>query len=214
MRTALISVKFQQTYYKESFMMISVIIFGVIAYLIGSLSSAIIVCKVLNLPDPRTQGSMNPGATNVLRIGGKTPALITLAGDMLKGFIPVLIGRLFGLDGFFLGLIAVATFLGHIYPVFFKFQGGKGVATAAGAIIALSPIVGIAALISWILVAVTFRYSSLAALIAAIATPVFMLLLGKIAYLIPTLIIAAMLIWTHRDNIQRLRSGSESKMSF
>lgn len=195
-------------------MMISVIIFGVIAYLIGSLSSAIIVCKVLNLPDPRTQGSMNPGATNVLRIGGKTPALITLAGDMLKGFIPVLIGRLFGLDGFFLGLIAVATFLGHIYPVFFKFQGGKGVATAAGAIIALSPIVGIAALISWILVAVTFRYSSLAALIAAIATPVFMLLLGKIAYLIPTLIIAAMLIWTHRDNIQRLRSGSESKMSF
>jgi len=195
-------------------MMISVIIFGVIAYLIGSLSSAIIVCKFLNLPDPRTQGSMNPGATNVLRIGGKTPAIITLAGDMLKGFLPVLVGHLVGISGFFLGLIAVAAFLGHIYPIFFKFQGGKGVATAAGAILALSPIVGIAALISWLLVAVIFRYSSLAALVAAIVTPIFMLFLGNKAYVLPTLIITVMLIWNHRDNLQRLRSGSESKISF
>ena len=194
--------------------MISVIIFGVIAYLIGSLSSAIIVCKFLNLPDPRTQGSMNPGATNVLRIGGKTPAIITLAGDMLKGFLPVLVGHLVGISGFFLGLIAVAAFLGHIYPIFFKFQGGKGVATAAGAILALSPIVGIAALISWLLVAVIFRYSSLAALVAAIVTPIFMLFLGNKAYVLPTLIITVMLIWNHRDNLQRLRSGSESKISF
>ena len=194
--------------------MIAVIIFGVIAYLIGSLSSAIIVCKLLNLPDPRTQGSMNPGTTNVLRIGGKTPALITLAGDILKGFLPVLVCHLVGISGFFLGLIAVAAFLGHLYPVFFKFQGGKGVATAAGVILALSPIVGIAAIISWLLVAVIFHYSSLAALVSAIATPIFMLFLGDKAYLLPTLIITAMLIWNHRDNIQRLCSGSESKISF
>jgi glycerol-3-phosphate acyltransferase PlsY len=120
--------------------MITVIIFGVISYLIGSLSSAILVCKFLKLPDPRTQGSMNPGTTNVLRIGGKTPALITLAGDMLKGFIPVLIAHLIGMNGFSLGIVAAAAFLGHLYPVFFKFQGGKGVATALGAFIALSPI--------------------------------------------------------------------------
>lgn len=195
-------------------MMISVIIFGVIAYLIGSLSSADIVCKFLKLPNPRTQGSMNPGATNVLRIGGKTPALITLAGDMLKGFLPVLIGHIAGIGGFFLGLIAVAAFLGHLYPVFFKFKGGKGVATAAGVILALSPIVGVAAIISWLLVAVLFRYSSLAALVSAIAAPIFMLFLGDKAYLLPTLIITAMLIWGHRGNIQRLRSGSESKINF
>lgn len=195
-------------------MMISVIIFGVIAYLIGSLSSAIIVCKFLNLPDPRMQGSMNPGATNVLRIGGKTPALITLAGDMLKGFIPVFIGHLIGISGVFLGLIAIAAFLGHIYPVFFKFQGGKGVATSAGAILALSPIVGVAAIVSWLLVAVIFRYSSLAALVAAIAAPILMLLLGDKTYFLSTLIIAVMLIGKHWDNIQRLRSGSEGKMTF
>ncbi len=195
-------------------MMISVIIFGVIAYLIGSLSSAIIICKLLNLPDPRTQGSMNPGATNVLRIGRKTPAFITLAGDMLKGFLPVLAGYLVGINGFFLGLIAVAAFLGHLYPIFFKFQGGKGVATAIGTILALSPIVGIAAIIIWLLVAATFRYSSLAALASAVAAPIFMLCFGNKAYLLPTLIITVMLIWNHRNNIQRLRSGSESKISF
>ncbi|EKE00786.1 MAG: Membrane protein containing DUF205 [uncultured bacterium] len=194
--------------------MITVIVFCVIAYLIGSLSSAIIVCKFLNLPDPRTQGSMNPGTTNVLRIGGKTPAFITLAGDMLKGFIPVLIGHLIGIGGVFLGLIAMAAFLGHLYPVFFKFQGGKGVATALGSFLALSPVAGIAIIISWILVAVTFRYSSLAALVAAISAPIFMLFFANIGYLIPSLMISAMLIWRHRDNIQRLRAGTENKISF
>lgn len=194
--------------------MAATILLSLIAYLIGSLSSAIIVCKLFNLPDPRTQGSMNPGTTNVLRIGGKTPALITLIGDTLKGFLPVLIGHYVGINGFYLGLIAVAALLGHIYPVFFKFQGGKGVATAAGAILALSPIVGITAIITWILVAIIFRYSSLAALVATIATPIFMLLLGKISYLLPTLIITTIIIWKHWNNIQRLRSGSESKISF
>jgi acyl phosphate:glycerol-3-phosphate acyltransferase len=194
--------------------MITVIIFGVISYLIGSLSSAIIVCKFLNLPDPRTQGSMNPGTTNVLRIGGKTPALITLVGDMLKGFIPVLIGHLMGVSGFFLGIIAAAAFLGHLYPVFFKFQGGKGVATALGAFLALSPVAGIATILAWILVAVIFRYSSLAALVAAITAPIFMLVFANIQYMVPTLIITAILIWRHWGNIQRLRSGTESKISF
>jgi len=192
--------------------MISVIIFGVIAYLIGSLSSAIIICKLLHLPDPRTQGSMNPGTTNVLRIGGKIPALITLVGDALKGFLPVFIGQLMGVSGVFLGLIAVTALLGHIYPIFFKFKGGKGVATAAGAILALSPIVGIAAVMSWVLVAVIFRYSSLAALVASITTPIFMLLLGNANYLLPTLMITAILIWKHWGNIKRLKSGSESKI--
>ena len=193
---------------------ITVIILSVIAYLIGSLSSAIIVCKFLNLPDPRTQGSMNPGTTNVLRIGGKIPALVTLSGDILKGFLPVLVGHLVGISGFFLGLIAISAFLGHLFPLFFNFQGGKGVATALGVFLALSPIVGIAIIICWILVAAIFRYSSLAALVAAILAPILMLVFADMGYFLPTLAITAMLIWRHLANIQRLRAGTESKISF
>lgn len=194
--------------------MITVIICLVIAYLIGSLSSAIIVCKLLGLPDPRTQGSNNPGATNVLRIGGKMPALITLIGDMLKGFIPVLFATIAGVSGFMLGLIAIAALAGHIYPVFFKFQGGKGVATTLGALIALSPFIGIVAIAVWLVVAAIFRYSSLAALAAAVAAPIVALLLGKMAYFLPILAMTGILIWQHLDNIQRLRTGTESKISF
>lgn len=194
--------------------MIAVIIFGSIAYAIGSLSSAIFVCKFLNLPDPRTSGSENPGATNVLRIGGKTPALITLGADMLKGFIPVLLAHMSGINGFFTGIVAVAAILGHIFPVFFNFKGGKGVATALGAFLALSPISGLAILITWVTIAATFRYSSLASLISAITAPIFMLLLGNAAYFLPCIIIAAILIWRHIANIQRLRAGTESKISF
>ena len=194
--------------------MITAIILSVIAYLIGSLSSAIIVCKFLNLPDPRTQGSMNPGTTNVLRIGGKVPALITLSGDILKGFLPVLVGHLIGIGGFFLGLIAISAFLGHIFPIFFKFQGGKGVATALGTFLALSPVVGIAVVATWILMAAIFRYSSLAAITAAILAPIFMLVFADMGYFLPTLAITAMLVWRHLANIQRLRAGTESKISF
>jgi len=194
--------------------MIPAIILSVIAYLIGSLSSAIIVCKFLNLPDPRTQGSMNPGTTNVLRIGGKVPALITLSGDILKGFLPVLVGHLIGIGGFFLGLIAISAFLGHIFPIFFKFQGGKGVATALGTFLALSPVVGIAVVATWILMAAIFRYSSLAAITAAILAPIFMLVFADMGYFLPTLAITAMLVWRHLANIQRLRAGTESKISF
>jgi acyl phosphate:glycerol-3-phosphate acyltransferase len=194
--------------------MIPTIILAVIAYLIGSLSSAIIVCKVLNLPDPRTQGSMNPGATNVLRIGGKTAAIITLAGDILKGFIPVLIGHLVGISGFMLGIIAIAAVIGHLYPVFFKFQGGKGVATSLGTLLALNPLIGIGAIVIWLIVAVIFRYSSLAAIIAATAAPILTLVFANKGYFLPVLAITVILIWRHWDNIQRLRAGSESKISF
>lgn len=195
-------------------MIISVIIFGVIAYLMGSLSSAILICKAFKLPDPRTEGSMNPGATNVLRIGGKLPAALTLVGDMLKGYLPVLAAHLFGMTGFMLSLVALIAFLGHLYPIFFRFQGGKGVATAAGAMLALAPMVGLAAIIIWLLVAVVFRYSSLAALMAVITTPVLMLFFGDSAYLLPTLVITVGLVWKHWGNIQRLRFGEESKIKF
>lgn len=193
-------------------MIISAIIFGVIAYLMGSLSSAILICKAFKLPDPRVEGSMNPGATNVLRIGGRLPAALTLTGDILKGYIPVIAAHLFGIEGFVLSLIALIVFLGHLYPIFFRFHGGKGVATAAGAMLALAPMVGLAAIIIWLLVAVIFRYSSLAALMAVITTPVLMLFFGDSAYLLPTLVITVGLVWKHWGNINRLRFGEESKI--
>lgn len=194
--------------------MIPTLIFIVIAYLIGSLCSAIIVCKLLNLPDPRMQGSKNPGATNVLRIAGKLPALITLVADILKGFLPVLIAHIFNIQGLALGLVAIAALLGHIFPIFFGFQGGKGVATALGACLGLSLLLGIAMIITWIIVAAIFRYSSLAALAAAILAPIYVAIFTHGSYFIPVLIITCILIWRHWPNIQRLRSGNESKISF
>ncbi len=181
------------------------------AYLIGSVSTAIITCRAMGLPDPRIGGSGNPGATNVLRIGGRKAAIITLVGDLLKGLIPVLLAHGLGVSGLPLGLVALAAFMGHLYPVFFGFQGGKGVATAAGAIVGLSLPTAGAALITWAAVAGITRYSSLAALVAAVLSPVFMWLLGApAAYLPPMLIMVALLIWRHRENIQRLREGRES----
>jgi glycerol-3-phosphate acyltransferase PlsY len=195
--------------------MVSTIISCVIAYLIGSLSSAIFICKLFKLPDPRTVGSSNPGATNVLRIGGKIPALLTLFGDMLKGFIPVLISnKIIGITGLPLGIIAIFTLLGHIYPIFFRFRGGKGVATAAGAVLALSPSAGIAAIISWVSIVIFFRYSSLAAIITALLSPIFVLLFADSIYLLPTLVIALILLWRHKENILRLKKGAENKIKF
>lgn len=194
--------------------MITVIIFVVIAYLIGSLSSAILICKFLGLPDPRTEGSGNPGATNVLRVGGKTAALMTLVGDILKGFIPVFLCKAFGIQGAMLVLIGIAAIIGHIFPVFFKFKGGKGVATALGVFLGLSFIMGGLALITWLVVAGIFRYSSLAALATVILTPFFALFTGNFSYFIPTVLIAVILILTHLNNIKRLRAGTEGKISF
>ncbi|MBB72305.1 MAG: glycerol-3-phosphate acyltransferase [Legionellales bacterium] len=189
-------------------------LFIVAAYLLGSISSAIVVCKVAGLPDPRTEGSKNPGATNVLRVGGKLPAIITLLGDVLKGVIPVLAAKLYGIDGLYLALVACGAFLGHLFPLFFKFQGGKGVATAFGAIIALAWPVGLAALATWLVVAILFRYSSLAALVAALSFPIYAYYLAAPSYVYPLAGMSLVLIIRHHGNIRRLVTGTESKINF
>lgn len=182
------------------------------AYLIGSLSSAVVLCKVAGLPDPRTQGSGNPGATNVLRFGGKKLAATVLIIDVLKGVIPVVIGRLLGLDQVLLAAIALLAFLGHLYPVFFQFKGGKGVATALGAFLALSPLLALAGLLTWLVVFLISRISSLSAIFAALLTPIYGLwLIDSIGARWLILIISLLLVWRHRSNIQRLLAGEEKK---
>ncbi len=183
-----------------------------IAYLFGSISSAIVVCKIMRLPDPRTQGSRNPGATNVLRIGGKKAAIITLIGDVLKGVIPVLAAKFYGFAPLSLSLITFAAFFGHLYPIFFRFEGGKGVATAGGCIMALAWPVGVALLVTWLLVAMVFRYSSLAALIAALAAPCYAWYFTNYDYTIMACAISALLIYRHKKNIQNLLAGKEDKI--
>ena len=181
------------------------------SYLLGSISAAIITCKVMGLPDPRTLGSNNPGATNVLRIGGKKAAAITLIGDMLKGVIPVLIAMLFTAEILTLALVATAAFLGHLYPVFFGFKGGKGVATAFGAITAISWPVGVAMLLTWLTVAYGLKLSSLSALVAAVLAPFyFWWLSGSDILIIMGSFISVLLIWRHRSNIKRLIEGTET----
>lgn len=190
------------------------IVCAIIAYLLGSICTAILVCKFMNLPDPRTEGSRNPGATNVMRLAGKQAALIVLVADAIKGFLPVILARMLGVTGFGLGLIAVIALLGHIYPIFFQFKGGRGVATAIGAIFGLNFFVGILALITWIAVVYFTRYSSLASIVTFILTPIFILIFSQAVYFIPVVIMSAIIIWRHWDNIQRLRSGTESKVDF
>lgn len=186
----------------------------VLAYLLGSISAAIITCKLMGLPDPRTEGSKNPGATNVLRIGNKKAAALTLFGDFLKGLVPVLIGRLLEIGPQELAMIAMAAFLGHLYPIFFGFQGGKGVATAFGVILGLSWQVALAALLTWLVVAKVFKISSLAALIAATLTPLFCWLLApQLEFMIMLAVLSLLLIWRHRSNIRNLLSGNEDKIT-
>ena len=193
--------------------MLTTLVFIIFGYLLGSISAAIIVSKVMGLPDPREQGSGNPGATNVLRIGGKKAAAITLLGDFLKGFIPVLLANLADIGVLGIALTALAAFLGHLYPLFFGFRGGKGVATAFGAILGLAPWVALLVLIIWLVMAKVFRVSSLSALIAALLAPLFLwwFALPSI-YIMVAITIAAFLVWRHRSNIQRLMSGTESKI--
>jgi len=193
--------------------MITAIIAIVTAYLIGSLSTAIIACKLTGLPDPRGQGSGNPGATNVLRFGGKKIAIIVLLGDMLKGLLPVLAVSLMGASPLVIALTAAAAFLGHLYPVFFDFKGGKGVATALGAILAISWLAGLTVLGVWLLVAFTLRYSSLAALCASITAPLIVWLYRPdIELLIMMIGMSALLVYRHKSNIQNLLQGKESKI--
>lgn len=184
------------------------------AYLLGSVSSAIIVCKLMGLPDPRTQGSGNPGATNVLRVGGKKPAAITLFGDMLKGFVPVLIAQLLHVSDLALALVGFAAFIGHLWPVFFGFKGGKGVATMLGVLFGFHWGVGLATALTWLFVARLFKISSLSALIATGLAPFYVLFIlgANWPLIISTALMTLILFWRHRSNIQNLFSGSEGKI--
>ena len=182
-------------------------------YLFGSISSAIITCRVLGLPDPRSQGSGNPGATNVLRIGGKKAAAVTLLGDMLKGLIPVLIAKLLGADLAIQAATAVAAFLGHLYPVFFGFQGGKGVATLLGVLLGIHWPVGLLTIATWLVIAKVFNISSLAALMSILVTPLYIWwLIPDTTLIIAMLLMGALLFWRHRSNIRNLLEGTEGKI--
>jgi len=185
----------------------------VAAYLIGSLSSAIILCKLAGLPDPRSEGSGNPGATNVLRIGGKKLAATVLFIDVVKGLLPVAMVSLAGLDLVWVTATAFAVFLGHLYPVFFQFKGGKGVATALGGFLALSPLLGGAILLSWLLVFIISRISSLSAIIAASLAPLYsMWLINSLEARWIIFVMTTMLLIRHKSNIKRLLSGEESNL--
>ncbi len=184
-----------------------------LAYLMGSLSAAIITCKLMNLPDPRTLGSHNPGATNVLRYGGKKAAAITLLGDALKGLVPVLLGQALGLDYTLLILIGIAAFLGHLYPVFYGFKGGKGVATAIGVFLGVNVWGGLSFIGIWLLMAKGFKISSLAALIATALSPLyFWLIIGHGGLTLGVAFMAVLIFWRHQSNIRNLLSGTEDQI--
>ena len=192
------------------------------AYLLGSLTFAVFVCKLLGLPDPRSFGSNNPGASNVLRSGSKFAAILTLLLDALKGFIPVLLvkiyGEPYGLGHSAVALVGLAAFFGHLYPIFFKFKGGKGVATAAGVILAINWPLGLATLGTWLIIAFFFRYSSLAALVAAVFAPAYYLMGDGVAWsaekpiAAALIVMGAMLVYAHRENISRLLNGTDSRL--
>lgn len=182
-----------------------------IGYLVGSVSSAIIVCRLMGLPDPRTEGSHNPGATNVMRIGGKKAAAITLAGDAIKGLLPVLVAKMLGVESLILALVVFAAFLGHLYPLFFGFKGGKGVATSFGVALGVSWLLGLATLATWLAVYKVSKISSLSALVAAIFVPIYSWFLLGDAYLVGVFsLISVILLWRHKSNIKRLLAGEES----
>ena len=185
-------------------------------YLAGSLSAAIITCRLMGLPDPRTQGSKNPGATNVLRVGGKKAASITLLGDAMKGVIPVATAQLMQQPPLILSLVALAAFLGHLYPVFFNFRGGKGVATMLGVLFGFDLMtwqVGLATIATWLVMAKLFKISSLSAITAATLTPLYMWWLRpEKEFIIISIIITVLLIWRHRSNIRNLIKGTEGKI--
>ncbi|APW41986.1 glycerol-3-phosphate 1-O-acyltransferase PlsY [Rhodoferax saidenbachensis] len=194
----------------------------VAAYLVGSLSFAVIVSRVMGLNDPRTYGSKNPGATNVLRSGSKAAAVATLLLDAIKGWLPVVLvkwyGQPYGLDDGTVALVGLAAFLGHLFPVFFRFVGGKGVATALGVLVGISGVLGLATGATWLIIAFFFRYSSLASLVAAVFAPVYYVFGGGVAWyldasiLMATITMSALLVWRHAENITRLIQGKESKL--
>ncbi|HSR63211.1 MAG TPA: glycerol-3-phosphate 1-O-acyltransferase PlsY [Gammaproteobacteria bacterium] len=187
--------------------------FIALAYLCGSLSSAVIVCRAMGFGDPRREGSKNPGATNVLRLYGKIPAALTLAGDVLKGFLPVFLASLFPVSAGVLALTSFAAFLGHLYPLYFGFRGGKGVATLIGILFGIYWLLGTAFVLTWFIVALLFRISSLAALTGAALVPVYTLYLVQSIHIVAaTTLMAALLFWRHRQNIRNLIDGTEDKI--
>ncbi len=192
------------------------------AYLVGSLSFAVIVSRAMGLNDPRTFGSKNPGATNVLRSGSKAAAIVTLLLDAFKGWLPVMLVKWFG-AGYGLGdgtmaMVGLAAFVGHLFPVFFRFEGGKGVATALGVLLATSWILGLATGVTWLVIAYFFRYSSLASLVAAVFAPVYYIFGDGVVWamdksvVLSTAVMSLLLIWRHSENISRLVKGKESRL--
>jgi len=183
------------------------------AYLIGSIASAVLVCKVLGKEDPRTQGSGNPGATNVLRLHGKQAAILTLIGDAAKGFIPVFLVSIINVPPTVIAATGLAAFIGHLYPVFFQFRGGKGVATFVGVLLGTYWLLGLGFIVIWSLMALVFRYSSLSALVAATLTPVITFwLFPGLAFTVANALMAALLLWRHQSNIKNLLAGKEDKI--
>ena len=181
------------------------------AYFIGSISSAIIVCKLMGFDDPRKEGSGNPGATNVNRLYGNKPAVITLAGDSLKGFLPVLFVSLMSFSPVAIFLVGFAAFIGHLYPVFFGFKGGKGVATMMGVMVGLSLPIGLAVIGTWLFVAKVLKVSSASALVATALAPIYIYFLsGEMSWVYLTVLMTIMLFWRHKSNIQKLINGSET----
>lgn len=187
------------------------LLFVLAGYLLGSISFGILMSKAFGLPDPRTVGSGNPGATNVARSGKKLPAILTLLGDAAKGWLAVFLAQRYGLHDGYICLVGLAAFIGHLYPVFCGFKGGKGVATALGVMLAFSAWLGLGVLLVWIVAFLVWRYSSLAALLAAAISPVLAwVLLPYTGYTITALVLALILIWRHKSNIEKLMSGTES----
>jgi len=185
-----------------------------IAYLLGSISSAVVVSRIMGLPDPRTMGSGNPGATNVLRTGSKKAAAITLLGDALKGLIPVLLAKFLGADQNVIALVAIAAFLGHLFPIFFGFKGGKGVATALGVFLAVSYPVGLMLAGSWLVIAYVTKISSISALIAACLSPFYIsYVTDEPVYIAMAVFMSVFLVYRHKSNIRDLISGKEGKIT-
>lgn len=193
--------------------MLLLFIFILVAYLLGSLSSAIIVSKCAGLPDPRTQGSGNPGASNILRIGGKKLAAIVLVGDVLKGWIPVMLAKLLGLPLASLAWVAFFAFIGHLYPVFFGFRGGKGVATALGGLVALAWPLGLIGLLSWAAALFLLGYISVASMLAAVVTFFYVFYMYALPVYLPIFLMTVLLIARHFSNIQRLFQGKEPQFT-
>lgn len=183
----------------------------VVAYLLGSFSTAVVVSKCMNLPDPRTIGSLNPGATNMLREAGKLPAFLTLFGDSLKGFIPVFLVKQLGFEYWIVGAVALAAFIGHLYPIFFNFKGGKGVATAAGVLLGMDWVLGGITLGVWLVVIAISRIAAVAAVVASLVGP-FVAWKFTPYFLIPVIIISILIIWRHRVNLKNLITGVDSKI--